>query len=44
MVALSNEKLGDWAIRVEDPEHPSSGARAIEFERRQLRAGEQLDR
>jgi hypothetical protein len=38
MVALSNEKLGDWAIRVEDPELASNGARVTGEERRELRA------
>jgi hypothetical protein len=40
MLALSNEKLGDWAMRVDDPEHASSDWRATACERQQVHAME----
>ena len=38
LVALSNEKLGDWAIRVEDPQRAARGEPAIGPGRRRFRA------
>ena len=37
LIALSNEKLGDWAIRVEDPLCAGSGGSATAYERRRVR-------
>jgi hypothetical protein len=43
LVALSNEKMGDWAIRVEDPERASRVVPAFEPERREYRHAKALE-